>query len=218
MGTITAEVQVLTAEVRTLQVGSRQVTMSVYRQLDKVDPEWCEPFGRVSDDKNRSPSSYYSRTVYVIGRDVRDGTLVRSEDDQRGTTSWTEPDHLAEWCAHQGFQWKEVSPSWRSGPTPTCRVITDGDLVAKVDIPKPASVKLYGPDGVQRDHNYRYTNDPEGCVYRAEWDFESSGLAYDVLDKQIKDEAIAGIAQLKALRARYDDWRALPLIVLAGLR
>jgi hypothetical protein len=32
-----AKVEVLTAEVRVLMVGSRQVTLSVYSQLDEVD-------------------------------------------------------------------------------------------------------------------------------------------------------------------------------------
>ena len=43
-----AQVKTLTAEVRTLVVGSRQVTMSVYSQLDEVDYDEIEPFGRVS--------------------------------------------------------------------------------------------------------------------------------------------------------------------------
>jgi hypothetical protein len=42
-----ATVEVLTAEVRVLMVGSRQVTLSVARQLDWAVPEHIEPFGRV---------------------------------------------------------------------------------------------------------------------------------------------------------------------------
>lgn len=42
-----ATVEVLTAEVRVLQVGRRQVTLSVVRQLDWVDPAKVKPFGRV---------------------------------------------------------------------------------------------------------------------------------------------------------------------------
>lgn len=66
-----AHVQVLTAEVRTLVVGSRQVTMSVYNQLDRVLPRDLEPFGRV----NPGDSKW---TIYVVGRHVITGTLVRS--------------------------------------------------------------------------------------------------------------------------------------------
>jgi hypothetical protein len=42
-----ATVEVLTAEVRVLQIGRRQVTLSVVRQLDWADPADVEPFGRV---------------------------------------------------------------------------------------------------------------------------------------------------------------------------
>lgn len=55
-GLQTATVETLTAEVRTLMVGSRQVTLSVYRQLDSVSPypslfitdHNFSPFGRVN--------------------------------------------------------------------------------------------------------------------------------------------------------------------------
>jgi hypothetical protein len=66
-----ARVQVLTAEVRTLVVGSRQVTLSVYNQLDEVPPDGIEPFGRV----RRKDARW--RTVEVVGRD-EEGALARS--------------------------------------------------------------------------------------------------------------------------------------------
>jgi hypothetical protein len=40
-------VETLTAEVRILQVGAGQVTLSAARQLDHADPSEIEPFGRV---------------------------------------------------------------------------------------------------------------------------------------------------------------------------
>jgi hypothetical protein len=42
-----ATVEALTAQVRVLMVGSRQITLSVYWQLDDVDPDEVEIFGRV---------------------------------------------------------------------------------------------------------------------------------------------------------------------------
>jgi hypothetical protein len=68
----TATVETLTAEVRVLVVGSRQVTMSVYNQLDRADFDQIEPFGRVTP-KDASGG------VCVIGK-RRDGAgdLVRS--------------------------------------------------------------------------------------------------------------------------------------------
>lgn len=70
-GALDARVQVLTAEVRTLVVGSRQVTMSVFNQLDSVPPNEIEPFGRVSPGSDQW-------SVSVIGRHGATGALVRS--------------------------------------------------------------------------------------------------------------------------------------------
>ena len=66
-----ARVEVLTAEVRTLVVGSRQVTLSVYNQLDDVHPRDIEPFGRVS------PKGAEYWKIHVVGRDEQ-GALVRA--------------------------------------------------------------------------------------------------------------------------------------------
>jgi hypothetical protein len=75
--TITAaRVEVLTAEVRVLMVGSRQVTLSVFRQLDRVDSALIQPFGRVRD----KPANPGSDRVTVVGRSARPadhGALVR---------------------------------------------------------------------------------------------------------------------------------------------
>lgn len=73
MANSSATVVALTAEVRALMIGSRQVTLSVYRQLDTVDHTECEPFGRVRDAKD---CDY--RGVYVVGRHTQTGSLVRS--------------------------------------------------------------------------------------------------------------------------------------------
>lgn len=65
----TATVETLTAEVRVLMVGSRQVTLSVYGQLDEA--ERMEVFGRVN------PKTAAPGYVYFIGRNPEDGSLVR---------------------------------------------------------------------------------------------------------------------------------------------
>lgn len=64
-----ATVQTLTAEVRTLVVGNRQVTMSVFKQLDTVSDDQIQPFGRVS------PPERYPR-LHVVGRHSKSGALV----------------------------------------------------------------------------------------------------------------------------------------------
>ena len=66
-----ATVETLTAEVRALMIGKRQVTLSVYRQLDFADYSEVEPFGRV-----RAGDQY--GYVYVVGKLRANGSLVRS--------------------------------------------------------------------------------------------------------------------------------------------
>lgn len=71
---IEATVVTLTAEVRTLYVGNRQVTLSVAQQLDIVDLLDVEPMGRVRIARDKS-----GRREWVIGKHVNDGTLVLAE-------------------------------------------------------------------------------------------------------------------------------------------
>lgn len=68
-----AHVQVLTAEVRTLVIGSRQVTMSVYNQLDTAPPDQIEPFGRVN--LSGDDTHWF---LFAVGRHATTGALVRS--------------------------------------------------------------------------------------------------------------------------------------------
>lgn len=67
--TKTATVEVLTAEVRVLMVGSRQVTLSVYRQLDCVPVGDIEPFGRVNDGDH---------LLSIVGLARSDSSLAKS--------------------------------------------------------------------------------------------------------------------------------------------
>ena len=83
-----AKVETLAAAVRVLMVGSRQVTMSVYDQLDEVNQDEIVTFGRV-----RSKRSWPFATVdliEVVGS--ADGQLVRS---QARTTRYYCADHKA---------------------------------------------------------------------------------------------------------------------------
>jgi hypothetical protein len=77
--TRSATVNTLTAEVRTLVVGARQVTLSVFNQLDVVHPLWVEPMGRVRPREN----GYRLSQIHVVGRAVDDGALVRSRLETR---------------------------------------------------------------------------------------------------------------------------------------
>lgn len=68
MPTEIAEVETLVAEVRTLMVGSRQVTMSVFNQLDEC--RTLIPFGRV---RSKEPG------LWLVGKDPDSSALVRRQ-------------------------------------------------------------------------------------------------------------------------------------------
>jgi hypothetical protein len=77
-GSHTATVETLTAKVRVLMVGSRQVTLSVYKQLDFITPYDIEPFGRVHSGEMRGSGVYKSPLwLELVGRDPH-GNLVKS--------------------------------------------------------------------------------------------------------------------------------------------
>ena len=82
----TATIEVLTAEVRVLMVGTRQVTLSVFRQLDAVPFHGMRPFGRVNDGPPRSrwkdAWGYWQDgdpQLWLIGADRSTGHLVRCQ-------------------------------------------------------------------------------------------------------------------------------------------
>lgn len=93
--TTTATVETLTAEVRVLMVGNRQITQSIYKQLDYAPFQDVRPFGRVrtnKPDEVRKPAHrnereqifsgnngryVYRDVVELVGSD-RLGNLVRS--------------------------------------------------------------------------------------------------------------------------------------------
>jgi hypothetical protein len=86
--TTAARVEVLTAEVRVLVVGARQVTVSVYEQLDwsaGLETAYFEPFGRVRPRRPHCGDGWggVSRDcprdcVDMIGRDPATGSLIRA--------------------------------------------------------------------------------------------------------------------------------------------
>lgn len=70
MASETATVETLTAEVRVLMVGNRQITLSVAKQLDAVCLDNIDVFGRINLGKG---------VEQVIGRERGTGNLVRCE-------------------------------------------------------------------------------------------------------------------------------------------
>jgi hypothetical protein len=103
--TESASVKVLSAEIRVLQVGSGQITRSMYRQLDEASLEQFKPFGRVKDNKLKSGEG----ALQMVGRDTKTGALVRY-DAQPPPTDWPTlagPSEYSHWLLHTE---KYVSP------------------------------------------------------------------------------------------------------------
>jgi hypothetical protein len=112
-----ATVEVLTAEVRTLMVGSRQVTLSVYRQLDEVEWKLIQPFGRVRSSKK--PNQDTLELVGVSGG----GQLVRSE-------------YVARHSFDGHFWWDDPEPFGESTLDPSQRIRLNGQWLGE-DVPEP---------------------------------------------------------------------------------
>jgi len=117
-GSKTATVETLTAEVRVLMVGSRQITLSVFGQLDEIDAGKIEPFGRVRP-KDGTPG-----WIYVIGKNPGNGELVRacvpSTDGAIGTVlgygpydrPWSEEDREARIKLELAHEWDGKTESY----------------------------------------------------------------------------------------------------------
>lgn len=211
MSAATATVEVLAAEVRVLMVGSRQVTLSVYRQLDEVEPENIEPFGRVRDAKD--DEGVY---VYVVGSDDT-GALVRSRQT-----------HFVRGAAFYADDLVVVGPSYKvqypGGPLTRGTLTVDGrDVSVLWDYETPSCEGVVAlEDGTDGDRN----GDPGPC--RPLRDGETPRYPLSRCDSWhfISDDARAeaarrgreALARFDAETARRDAWVDLPLIVLAGLR
>lgn len=192
----TATIEVLTAEVRVLMVGRRQVTLSVYRQLDRIPFDEMEPFGRVRD----RDTTY---GIAIVGR-AKDGILVRAavEPADRSLLT-THPLEWEHWCFHQTLN--------KSGYALTQDGTRKSFTITKR---KPWSVV------------WNARPDRGSCNQgRTEWDFKkkcNAKLYCDVSDESLRSTYIADAEQsldwFLESTAEYDKAKALPLIVLAGLR
>jgi hypothetical protein len=162
-----AEVVALTAEVRALMVGSRQITLSVYRQLDTVASEHVEPFGRVRDGHDKECES-----------DLRRGIL---DDTNRGHDTRFRKDEIAQ-VRHTeyGRVW------WR------CEETYSHVFVVGRDERNGALVRA--------------------STWRTEHRTFLSASEYTWPRQAMR------VWHGSEHHGRWDEWRALPLIVLAGLR
>lgn len=194
MTAVSASVELLTAEVRTLMVGNRQVTQSIYRQLDWTDPADIEPFGRVRDEKVGTPE-----TVVVIGRHADTGVLTRASCNPRD--AWFDP-HPPEGVGRPYLKARIETKTSEHGytsrvwPHSGLRVTMATDEVMRTSVSWYVGDVLNDPDG---EPGVLYWIDPAEHAFAVSW-------AKELLDDYREE------------KLRYHRFSRLPLIVLAGLR
>ena len=110
----TATVELLTAEVRVLMVGSRQVTLSVARQLDVVHIGDIRPFGRIRTGMRKPFASI--DLIEVIGA-ADDGALARSSvERERYLCGYGHPGRRLIWSSQEVIALR--CPDHRNGGGP----------------------------------------------------------------------------------------------------
>jgi hypothetical protein len=187
----TALVEVLTAEVHALMVGSRQVTLSVYRQLDQVPHDHCVPFGRVRDAKD-DPGEPYA--VHVVGRHVTNGTLVRSYRRRVESNEILDSPLTTRW--------------WKAPQKGDKRHQTHGQgnqQYAVIDRRADDTLCWYLFDAETRQ-SYRH-------YITYDWTFRDDETYAEAM--RLAEVSFSDIRETRLLHA---EWSTLPLIVLAGLR
>jgi hypothetical protein len=203
-GAKTATVETLTAEVRVLMIGSRQITMSVFKQLDHRPVEEIEAFGRVSIPVKEDGFV----GVDVTGCSSTDGTLVRAWVERPAWYSEI-PDAFGHWAYHNNGNKRSYYRMAEYG----IYHLRWKSTRASVRCPLPSSLDL--PAAAWRedrtlcnwlDAEYRHRR------YLGELcDLPALRRAWD---NDVREE----LAELTAAQERCDELCALPLIVLAGPR
>jgi hypothetical protein len=222
-GPATATVETLTAQVQVLQVGSRQITLSVVKQLDRARYEDIEPMGRVRSSRKDTPH-HGECSIEVVGRHRDTGVLVF------GYAPWPHdpvPDEWLHWMDHARYQ--EIEPQW------PCRKESFGDMLHylhfavidrdghRLEWPYQLRENVYQQEhcavSVATPHDGERGED--GRRLREEWtqrrrcgEFCDMPALETAWHRMAREQHAASVHARK-LRAEAE---ALPLIVLAGLR
>jgi hypothetical protein len=233
----TAVVETITAEVRTLMVGSRQVTASVYNQLDFAETYMIIPFGRVTP-KDATPGY-----VYIAGKHKHTGELVRSRTPcdeytiEREIASVSKANHYErEAAACRTAARKEIEQADAADKNAASRLEREAGYTCAAyydrKLPEAEALAADAEDELDRlkylaeaaEARYR------AAKYRAEAaEYRDEAAAHRDAAKRHEEDAINRdrAAETQANNASYeaetltelaDQWSELPLIVLAGLR
>jgi hypothetical protein len=180
----TTTVNTLTAEVRVLMVGSRQVTLSVYGQLDYIPDTRITPMGRVA------PKDARQDWVYIVGKDNETGALARSS-----LPSFTP--EIKTWVAS-----RSQASHWRYEADTAARNAAQCDSDA-ADLDETAAKLLTGSDfsSVKAGDNYIHTA-PYATKQAAKYASEADAAVAASLAAQTDVERLKAIAD--EARARYN--------------
>jgi hypothetical protein len=203
--TESASVKVLSAEIRILQVGNGQITRPMYRQLDEVSLQRFEAFGRVKDNKLKSGEG----VLHLVGRDTRTGALVRY-DAQPPPTEWPTregPPEFSHWKRHTEYSGPypvAEAPDGRhllwTGGRPNC----PNEYGWHISQKRPWALPFLG----RREQFLRW-------YARAErQDRGPCTVDLDKLEQAWRAEAQAQLAEILQKEAKYEQFKALPLIIL----
>jgi hypothetical protein len=213
-----AEVQTLTAEVKALMIGNRQVTLSVYRQLDEVEPDEMEPFGRVRDSRD---SEY---AVSAVGRHRTTGALVRASrrfNPKFGPDEWNAPRSLRNHGGLAGLRsaWAVVGPSnegWEWDFKAGVHRLGDRELTSEQYAELP-NAPWFGTIGERSPYavNLVFSTTPltDNAIKPGGWDYADPDTR-----SHLKAAAERWLDDIHAHVEQWERWRSQPLIVLAGLR
>jgi hypothetical protein len=198
----TATVETLTAQVRVLVVGKRQVTKSVYQQLDWCSIEGLKPMGRVNVGDTHD--------IEVVGAELDTGELVRGGMNEPSRVLRA-PECFQHYAFHRGID-RIVSPAmgltcWADMVDPAI----GGSYVdwARADS-DPSHVPVYESEKACLAQPLRHTD----------WKAWRRGDAcnMDALREKTLYRLALADERFEQGCAQYDALADLPLIVLAGLR
>ena len=200
-----ASVEVLCAEIRVLQVGNLQLTHSMYWQLDEAAPKQFEPFGRVKDNKRRLKDG-----VLLVGRDSKTGALVRYHAQPPDWSASEGPEEFTHWMRH----WPKARGriSYHHGyPVASYKRFTLRWTVSFKNVcaaPEFWHVRDKTPEWVpQLDR-----------VHQLEMRQQCCKVDLAELRRQWRKKAVRELAKVVMAQVKYDEFKALPLIVLARLK
>jgi hypothetical protein len=201
--TESASAEVLSAQIRVIQVGSGQITRSMYRQLDKVSPERFEAFGRVKDNKLKSGEG----VLHLVGRDTKTGALVRC-DAQPPPTDWPKragPSEYAHWQLHpRHYSSVAESPDGRHLLWTWSEANCPNPYGWHVSQKRPWVLPFLG----------RWQGFLDWYARRERQSRAACTVDLDKLEQAWRAEAKAQLAEILEKEAKYNKLKALPLIVL----